>query len=206
MTPPLPPPTTLKIFWSLLGNVGFLWSNCLKSPPDRRLQMITGYQFRPSNIDRLSLCTLVKQSRGQIHGRNWDKSLKSFSPCYSQSPTPPPPPNKSGLKLVCNVKIVYENLRSENSHYYAQKPQRNCKFMNSASGLCLMHNAHTLDAMMCPRPRTPLTFFLGRCAPCTKCSANEASMTDVTRSWTAYNHNKLLTKLGFHRVARFILC
>ncbi len=42
---------------------------------------------------------------------------------------------KSGLKLVCNVNIVYRNLMSENSQDYAQKPQRNCTFMNSPSGL-----------------------------------------------------------------------
>jgi hypothetical protein len=37
-----------------------------------------------------------------------------------------PPPtllNKSGLKLVCNVNIVYGNLKSEYSHNYAQKLQ-----------------------------------------------------------------------------------
>ncbi len=63
----------------------------------------------------------------------------SFPPCYSQSPlltdfTPPPPPlNKSGLKLVYNVNFVYGNLKSENSQDYAQKPQRNCTLMNSVS-------------------------------------------------------------------------
>jgi hypothetical protein len=40
---------------------------------------------------------------------------------------------KSGLKLVCNVNIVNENLKSENSQDYVQKPQRNCTFMKSAS-------------------------------------------------------------------------
>jgi hypothetical protein len=38
------------------------------------------------------------------------------------------------MKLVCNVNIVYGNLKSETSQDYAQKPQRNCTFMNSASG------------------------------------------------------------------------
>ncbi len=82
-----------------------------------------------------------KQSipEGRILGRNWDKSLKNFHPCYSQSPllreiTPPPPPrNKNGLKLVWNVNIVYGYLKSENSQDYAQEPRRNCTFMNSAS-------------------------------------------------------------------------
>ncbi len=44
----------------------------------------------------------------------------------------PPPPGKSGLKLVCNVNIVYGNLKSENSQDFVQKPQRNCTLMNSA--------------------------------------------------------------------------
>ncbi len=84
------------------------------------------------------LCTI---HRGRILGRNWDKSLKSFPPCYSQSPLVtdfiPPPPSKSGLKLVCYVNVVYGNLKSENSKDYTprkQKPQRNCTFMNPASG------------------------------------------------------------------------
>ncbi len=34
---------------------------------------------------------------------------------------PPPPPSESALKQVCNVNIVYGNLKSENSHDYAQK-------------------------------------------------------------------------------------
>jgi hypothetical protein len=37
------------------------------------------------------------------------------------------------FKVVCNANIVYGNLKSENSQDYAQKPQRNCMFMNSAS-------------------------------------------------------------------------
>jgi hypothetical protein len=41
--------------------------------------------------------------------------------------------SKIGLKLVCNVNIVYGNIKSENSQDYAQKPQRNCTFTNSAS-------------------------------------------------------------------------
>ncbi len=72
-------------------------------------------------------------SRDRILGRNWDISLKGFPLCYSQSPLLPLPLSKSGLKLVCNVNIVYGNLKSENFQDYAQKPQRNCMFMNSAS-------------------------------------------------------------------------
>ncbi len=64
-----------------------------------------------------------------------DKSLKSFPSCYSQPPLLAYfTSSKSGLKLVCNVNIVYGNLKSENSQDYAQKPQQNCTFMNSASG------------------------------------------------------------------------
>jgi hypothetical protein len=47
--------------------------------------------------------------RPRILGRNWEKNLKSFPPCYSQSPllmyfVPPPPP------------------QSENSHVYTFMP------------------------------------------------------------------------------------
>jgi hypothetical protein len=47
--------------------------------------------------------------------------------------SPSPPLEQSGLKLVCNVKIEYGHLKSENSQDNAQKHQRNCSFMNSAS-------------------------------------------------------------------------
>ncbi len=69
---------------------------------------------------------------GQILGRNWDKSLKSFPSSNIFYPHPPHL-SKSGVKLVCNVNIVYGNLKSENPQDYDQKPQRNCMFMNSAS-------------------------------------------------------------------------
>ncbi len=63
-------------------------------------------------------------SRGRIPGRNWDKSLKNFPSCYSQSTlltdfTVHPPQSKSDLKLICNVNIVYAKLKSENSQDYA---------------------------------------------------------------------------------------
>ncbi len=44
-------------------------------------------------------------SRGRTHGLNWDESLESFSPCYSQSSlltdfaSPPPPPAQKWLGL-----------------------------------------------------------------------------------------------------------
>jgi hypothetical protein len=61
-------------------------------------------------------------------GRNWDKSFKSFSPCtvtstYGFYSPPPPPLEKNGLKLVCNVNIVYRKINSENYQDYAQKLQ-----------------------------------------------------------------------------------
>jgi hypothetical protein len=48
--------------------------------------------------------------------RNWEKRLKNFPPCYSQSLlltdfTPHPPWAKVVWKLVCNVNIAYENLK-----------------------------------------------------------------------------------------------
>ncbi len=36
--------------------------------------------------------------------------------------------------LPYNLRNPYRNLKSENSQDYAQRPQRNCMFMNSTSG------------------------------------------------------------------------
>jgi hypothetical protein len=51
-------------------------------------------------------------TRGRTLGPNWDKNLKSFPPCYSQSPslTYPPPPQQKWFELVYTVNIVYGNL------------------------------------------------------------------------------------------------
>jgi hypothetical protein len=43
------------------------------------------------------------------------------------------PLDQKCLQLVCNVNRN-GNLKSENFQDYVQKPQRNCTFMNSASG------------------------------------------------------------------------
>jgi hypothetical protein len=68
------------------------------------------------------------QYRGRILKRSWDESLKSLrvafhSHLYSTNEfySPIPPQTKSGLKLVGNVKIVYENLKSERSQDYARE-------------------------------------------------------------------------------------
>jgi hypothetical protein len=56
-----------------------------------------------------SLDTLVSAvgSEAEFLGRKWDKSLKSFPPCYSQSPLltdfTPPPPSKRGLKIELSI-------------------------------------------------------------------------------------------------------
>jgi hypothetical protein len=57
----------------------------------------------------------LQQSWGRILGRNWDKSLESFPPFYSQSstngfyPFPPPPSEKVVWNwfVQCKVNIVY---------------------------------------------------------------------------------------------------
>ncbi len=91
--------------------------------------------------------------RRRILGRNWDKSLKSFRLCYSQSPiltdfTTPLPWPKSGLKLVCIVNIICGNVKSDNSQDYAQKPQQNCTFMNSTSGEVTLDRLKRLQYLM----------------------------------------------------------
>jgi hypothetical protein len=65
-----------------------------------------------------------------IETKAWkDFLLAIHSHFYERILLPPPALSKSGL--YCN--IVYGNHRSGNSQDYAQKPQRNCMFMNSAS-------------------------------------------------------------------------
>jgi hypothetical protein len=113
---------------------------------------------------------------------SWTKSrqsLKSFPPCYSQSPLQlalrflflqthatsysfysssmytvrekgekpeKPYPLPYGLRNSCR------NLKSENSQDYAQKPQRNCPFLNSASVLynistCTLASSETRSSL-----------------------------------------------------------
>jgi len=94
-------------------------------------------------------------SQGRFLGRNPDNSLKS--PCYSQAPLQlffffklMAPLTVSTVQLLYSVKekggkpdrkpyhIPYDlrnpsrKLKSENSQDYAQTPQRNCVFTNSA--------------------------------------------------------------------------
>ncbi len=72
--------------------------------------------------------------RGQILGRNWDRSFKSFyPPRYSQSPL---------LTDFTYVSIVYRNLKSGNYQYYAQN--RNeivCSWIRLQETLSIYSNA-----------------------------------------------------------------
>jgi hypothetical protein len=43
-------------------------------------------------------------------------------------------PDRKPYPLPYDLRKPYRNLKSENFQDYAQKPQRNCTFMNSASG------------------------------------------------------------------------
>ncbi len=55
--------------------------------------------------------------------------------------------SKSGLKVVCNVNIVYGNLKSEKSQDYAQKAQRNCTFMKPSYIFCTLCTLVRFDTM-----------------------------------------------------------
>ncbi len=108
-------------------------------------------------------CTtsFTKNNRRPNSGRNPEKILKSFLPCYSQSPlhlclvyffklTQPLTNssvrcctllNKKDENLIENktpfpmLKEIHTgNLKFENYQDYGQRPQRNCTFMNYASG------------------------------------------------------------------------
>jgi hypothetical protein len=43
-------------------------------------------------------------------------------------------PDRKPYPLTYGLRTPYSNLMSENSQDYAQKPQRDCTFINSASG------------------------------------------------------------------------
>jgi len=66
---------------------------------------------------------------------------KNFPFCYSQSALltdlPPPPLEQKWFETGLQCKHRVRKLKSENCQNYAQKPQRNCTFMNSASVLSL---------------------------------------------------------------------
>ncbi len=65
---------------------------------------------------------------------SYSKKYTNISNMYMyEEAIPPITRYLQDLKLVCNVNIVYRNFKSENSQDYAQKPQRNFTFMNSAS-------------------------------------------------------------------------
>ncbi len=44
-------------------------------------------------------------------------------------------PDRKPYPLPYGLRNPYRNLKSENSQDYAQKPQQDCMFMNSASGV-----------------------------------------------------------------------
>jgi hypothetical protein len=94
---------------------------------------------------------------------------------------PPTPWSKSGLKLVCNVNIVYGNLKPENSHDYAQKSQRNCRsctFMNSA---CLRepsssHNSLSIYLCTFPFSCFYLSLSIFSMVPCLRANAQRLTI------------------------------
>jgi hypothetical protein len=56
--------------------------------------------------------------------------------------------------LPYGLRNPYKNLKSENSQVYAQKTQRNCTFMNSASGLTASPNGRGEGGLRRGRPLT----------------------------------------------------
>jgi hypothetical protein len=44
-------------------------------------------------------------------------------------------PDRKPHPFLCGLRSPYRNLKSENSQENVQKPQRNCTFMNTASGV-----------------------------------------------------------------------
>ncbi len=102
-------------------------------------------------------CTIATTVRRPNSWTKSKQSLNIFPPCYSQPPlhtalpwdfyffklTQPltvsvkekggTPDIKPPYPLPYGLRNLHRNLKSENSQDYAQKPERNCTFMNSAT-------------------------------------------------------------------------
>jgi hypothetical protein len=79
----------------------------------------------PDSVLHLTGSTAL--TRGRILGHNWDKSLKSFPPCYSQSP----------LLIVPNICDFPDPLSSSYKNIYSYLYRKNCclsTFMNLLQG------------------------------------------------------------------------
>ncbi len=60
-------------------------------------------------------------------------------------------PDRKPYPLPYDLRNPDRNLKCENSQAYAQKPQRNCKFMNSASGYKKIHCVHFTNSPLCSK-------------------------------------------------------
>ncbi len=124
-----------------------------KMVSERFFRITTYFHSSKQNIAE----TRIFETRGRILGGNADKSLKSFPPCYSQSPLQLCLGDFYFFKLekplkIATVQLLYtvecrkeENLIENRTplpmfkksiqrpQNFAQKNQRNCTFMNSAS-------------------------------------------------------------------------
>jgi hypothetical protein len=70
-------------------------------------------------------------------------------------------PDRKPYPLPYGIRNPYRNLKPENSQDYAQKPQRNCTFMNSASGQTPeLH--YEVGVLFPPQVVLPLAGFYGK--------------------------------------------
>ncbi len=77
-------------------------------------------------------------------------SLLFTSPLITDFTIFPPTLEQKQVETGFNVNIVYGNLKTENSPDYAHKPQRNCTFMNLASGQAQVEGPKILQAEVKP--------------------------------------------------------
>ncbi len=86
-----------------------------------------------SNAVRMALCIeclpAVQEVRGSIPDCDAFIAPVLESGFYAEDVDGP----GQAPTLYCNENILYRNLKSANSPDYAQKPQRTCMFINSAS-------------------------------------------------------------------------
>jgi len=118
------------------------------------------YTLRPSTFSQPSSNTppttaifrTFKKSTAlyKVHNMGLRYIKKFFSLLFTVTSTKRfwPPPVQKRFEMVCNVNIVYGNLKSENSQDNAQKTQQNCTFMNLASVFDSINGLLSMKSMM----------------------------------------------------------
>ncbi len=130
-SPPLPLPSKISEITCLSGD------NAI--PKDEVLDKIQTKVFR--------VFLLVNHCR--LYGCAWDfYFFKITQPLRVSVKEKAGKPDRKPYPLPYGLRNTYKNLKSENSQDYAQKPQRDCTFMNSASVFSLAASKESKGSLL----------------------------------------------------------